>query len=95
MLSFIAVCIRGYGAESKIACSTSRVIELIQNARKLSSQNYRKSNNISDLEAKTSAKTSVPVSFPDENFCDVVGNLEQKISSLSDAVEKFVPELTE
>jgi hypothetical protein len=47
------------------------------------------------LEAKTSAKTSVPVSFPDENFCDVVGNLEQKISSLSDAVEKFVPQLTE
>ena len=95
MLSFIAVCIRGYGAESKIACSTSRVIELIQNARKLSSQVYRKSNNISDLEAKTSAKTSVPVSFPDENFCGVVGNLEQKISSLSDAVEKFVPKLTE
>ncbi|EFX66949.1 hypothetical protein DAPPUDRAFT_331561 [Daphnia pulex] len=40
ILSFIAVCIMGYGAERKIECGTNRVIELIKNARKLSSQVY-------------------------------------------------------
>lgn len=95
LLPFIIVCIAGYGEERKQECSTGRIIELIQNARKLSSQTYRKSKNISDLEAKASAKKAVPVSVPDENFCDVVSNLEHKIASLSDAVEKFIPQLTE
>jgi hypothetical protein len=61
----------------------------------LSSQTYRKSKNISDLEAKTLAKQAVPASVPDENFCDVLSNLENKMASLSEAVEKFSPQVNE
>jgi hypothetical protein len=91
----IVVCIAGYGGERKQEYTTGRIIELIQNARKLSSQTYRKSKNISDLEAKTLAKQAVPASVPDENFCDVLSNLENKMASLSEAVEKFSPQVYE
>ena len=91
----IVVCIAGYGGERKREYTTGWIIELIQNARKLSSQTYRNSKNISDLEEKTLAKKGVPVSISDENFCDVVSSLENKIASLSEAVEKFSPQVTE
>jgi hypothetical protein len=93
-LSFIAVCIRGYGSERKIECSTSSD-RTYPKCQEVIISSLLKVKNNSDLEAKTSAKTSVSVSFPDDHFCDVVGKTEQKISSLSDAVEKFVPQIPE
>ena len=56
--------------------STARIIELIQNARKVAAQFHRQFNNISDAEAKVAAK---PISVPDEHFCDATNNFGQKM----------------
>jgi hypothetical protein len=88
--SLFIVCISGYAEERKQECSTARVIELIQNARKLAAQTHRQANNISDADAKLAAKNAKAISVPDENFADVTSNLEQRMSVLSDSVEKYV-----
>ena len=50
---------------------------------------FRQANNISDEEAKLTAKNSKPISVPDENFCNVTSDFEQKMSALSNSVEKY------